>query len=264
LKNTREKLDILNAYRELGSYRAAALPCQTTDKTVKRVVQRLEAGGPYQRRPRQLVANTACVRELIEERVRATDGMITAKRLLLVARAAGYRCSARNPRRAAGRGQGEVAAAAPAVPALGAGAGPAPGSPLDAGQGRSADVLRGAGLVAVPLRAICPGPAPGDHAEAAGGVPGGVGRGAGSGAHRPDGVPTCGGGGQPGGAAPRVRPLRRPLRVPARLLRGGRPRVEGVVVHLAGYGQRDLVVPEEGFGGDGSEPTGQRGFGAWR
>ena len=39
LKNTREQLDILNAYRETGSYRAAARLCHTTDKTVKRVVR---------------------------------------------------------------------------------------------------------------------------------------------------------------------------------------------------------------------------------
>jgi len=44
LKNTREQLDILNAYRELGSYRAAAWLCRTTDETVKRVVERMEAG----------------------------------------------------------------------------------------------------------------------------------------------------------------------------------------------------------------------------
>ena len=100
MKNTREQLDILNAYRELGSYRAAARLCRTTDKTVKRVVQRLEAGGPYERRPRRLAPNTESVKGLIEEKVRATDGLISAKRLLPVVRAAGYRGSARNLRRA--------------------------------------------------------------------------------------------------------------------------------------------------------------------
>jgi hypothetical protein len=39
LKNTSEQLDVLNAYRETGSYRAAARLCHTTDKTVKRVVR---------------------------------------------------------------------------------------------------------------------------------------------------------------------------------------------------------------------------------
>ena len=100
MKNTREQLDILNAYRELGSYRAAARLCRTTDKTVKRVVERLEAGGPYQRRPRRLESNTARVKGLIEEKVRASDGLISAKRLLPVVRAAGYQGSSRNLRRA--------------------------------------------------------------------------------------------------------------------------------------------------------------------
>jgi len=100
LKNTRQQLDILNAYRELSSYRAAARLCRTSDKTVKRVVQRLEAGGPYVRRRRRLESNTECVKGLIAEKVRATDGLISAKRLLPVVRAAGYRGSARNLRRA--------------------------------------------------------------------------------------------------------------------------------------------------------------------
>ena len=37
MKTTREQLDIINAYQELGSYRAAARLCGTSDKTVKRV-----------------------------------------------------------------------------------------------------------------------------------------------------------------------------------------------------------------------------------
>ncbi len=40
LKNTREQLDIITAYQELGSYRAAAKLCGTTDKTVKQIVER--------------------------------------------------------------------------------------------------------------------------------------------------------------------------------------------------------------------------------
>ena len=62
MKNTRQQLDILNAYRELGSYRAAARLCRTSDKTVKRVVQRLEADGPYERQLRRLESNTASVK----------------------------------------------------------------------------------------------------------------------------------------------------------------------------------------------------------
>ena len=45
MKNARERMDILAAYREVGSYRAAAQICGTTHKTVKRVVERHNAGG---------------------------------------------------------------------------------------------------------------------------------------------------------------------------------------------------------------------------
>ena len=44
----------------------------------------------------------------------------------------------------------------------------------------------------------------------------------------------------------------------------GDPESKGVVEHLAGYGQRDLVAPEEGFDGDVGRATGRPGGGAWR
>ena len=40
MKSAREQLDILSAYQELGSFRAAAALCGTTHKTVRRVVER--------------------------------------------------------------------------------------------------------------------------------------------------------------------------------------------------------------------------------
>ncbi len=46
LKATRDYLNIIDAYHELGSYRAAALLCDTTDKTVRRVIEWHEAGRP--------------------------------------------------------------------------------------------------------------------------------------------------------------------------------------------------------------------------
>lgn len=52
------------------------------------------------RTPPRPVHNTDAVRDLIHERVAATDGRITAKRLLPRARAMGYAGSARNFRRA--------------------------------------------------------------------------------------------------------------------------------------------------------------------
>jgi hypothetical protein len=91
-------LDILSAYRELGSYRAAAALCGTTPKTVRRVVQRRAGRPPVEPMPRP--RNTDPVSALLAERVRATDGRISAKRLLPAARAAGYAGSARNLRRA--------------------------------------------------------------------------------------------------------------------------------------------------------------------
>ena len=71
--------------------------CGTTHKTVKRVVERAEAGGPPQRAPRP--RNFDQVRDLVAERVAKSAGRISAKRLLPVAKAAGYEGSARNLRR---------------------------------------------------------------------------------------------------------------------------------------------------------------------
>jgi transposase len=93
-------MDIVNAYAALGSYRAAAALCRTTHKTVKRVVERRRTGTEAATRRLPRPRNTEGVRDLIAERVQATDGRITAKRLLPVAQAAGYTGSARNFRRA--------------------------------------------------------------------------------------------------------------------------------------------------------------------
>src|SRR5918998_2857954 len=86
VKCARDQMDIVNAYAALGTYRGAAAVCGTTHKTVKRVLERRASGQVGRRRSRP--ANTACVQALIEERVRQTDGRISAKRLLPVARAA--------------------------------------------------------------------------------------------------------------------------------------------------------------------------------
>jgi transposase len=94
-------LDIVNAYAELGSYRAAAELCGTTHKTVRRIVERHRAGTLGQRpRPPRRPRNTDPVSDLIARRIKQTDGRISAKRLLPEARAAGYTGSARNFRRA--------------------------------------------------------------------------------------------------------------------------------------------------------------------
>ncbi|MBJ7609450.1 MAG: IS21 family transposase [Candidatus Dormibacteraeota bacterium] len=100
MKSTREQLDIITAYQELGSYRAAAKLCGTTDKTVKQVVERQQQGELTYRTPPRPAHNTDAVRDLIHQRVAATGGRITAKRLLPRARTMGYTGSARNFRRA--------------------------------------------------------------------------------------------------------------------------------------------------------------------
>jgi transposase len=94
-------MDIVAAYEQVGTFRGAAALCGTTHKTVKRVVLEHRAGERPER-PRRPVAvkNTECVRDVIAEKVRATDGRISAKRLLPIAQAAGYTGSARNFRRA--------------------------------------------------------------------------------------------------------------------------------------------------------------------
>ena len=98
LKSAKDRMDIISAYRELGSYRAAAEVCGTTHKTVKRVVDRFEADDqPPDRKER--ARNYDAVAQLVAQRVARSHGRITAKRLLPVARAAGYEGSARNFRR---------------------------------------------------------------------------------------------------------------------------------------------------------------------
>jgi transposase len=91
-------MDILAAYQEVGSYRGAAAMCGTTHKTVRRVVERHNGGGAAAPR-RDRGHNYEGVRDLVAERVRKSQGRISAKRLLPAARAAGYGGSARNFRR---------------------------------------------------------------------------------------------------------------------------------------------------------------------
>ncbi len=45
MKNARERMDVIAAYRDVGSYRGAAAICGTTHKTVKRVIAQHETGG---------------------------------------------------------------------------------------------------------------------------------------------------------------------------------------------------------------------------
>lgn len=93
-------MNIVDKYRELGSYRAAARACGVDHKTVKTVVERAERGETeVVRVARPRARNYDDVAGLVAERVRKTRGRITAKRLLPAARAAGYAGSDRNFRR---------------------------------------------------------------------------------------------------------------------------------------------------------------------
>jgi transposase len=100
LKNAKERMDVIAAYRDVGTYRGAAVICGTTHKTVRRVVEAHEAASngvvpAMPVRPR----NYDEVAELVAQKVKSTSGRISAKRLLPVARAAGYAGSDRNFRR---------------------------------------------------------------------------------------------------------------------------------------------------------------------
>jgi transposase len=101
-------MDMHAAYQEVGSYRAAAEICGTTDKTVKRVVETAKGvGSPGSGGQAAVVHNYDAVNAIIAERVTRTAGRITAKRLLPVAVAAGYTGSARNFRRAVAEAKAE-------------------------------------------------------------------------------------------------------------------------------------------------------------
>ena len=91
-------MDVLAAYQQVGTYRGAAVMCGTTHKTVKRIVALHEAGGAKPERVER-ARNYDDVTEVVAGKVEATKGRIRGKRLLPVARAAGYDGSARNFRR---------------------------------------------------------------------------------------------------------------------------------------------------------------------
>ena len=91
-------MDIISAYQQVGSYRGAAELCGTTHKTVRRVVEKFEAGDAALPRVER-AHNYDAVTELVAERVAKSQGRMSAKRMLPTARAAGYDGSARNFRR---------------------------------------------------------------------------------------------------------------------------------------------------------------------
>ena len=66
-------MDIVAAYQQVGTYRGAAAMCGTTHKTVKRIIERAEAGGKTpDRMPRG--RNYDLVAELVADRVGGDEG----------------------------------------------------------------------------------------------------------------------------------------------------------------------------------------------
>ena len=146
-------MDMIAAYREMGTYRGAAAMCGCDPKTIKRALARLAAGEVPARR-KEPKRNYDVVGDVVAARVSKKSGKISAKRLLAEARAAGYAGSARNFRRAGGQGEGRLASQpSPGPPSGGVGAGRHAGDRLGVG-GPATRVLRGAGLVAVAVRAL--------------------------------------------------------------------------------------------------------------
>ena len=82
--SARKQLDIVTAYREVGTYRGAAEMCGVTHKTVSRVVNRAEAVERRTARRR----NYESVQSLVATKIDHTKGKISAKRLLPTAKAA--------------------------------------------------------------------------------------------------------------------------------------------------------------------------------
>jgi transposase len=103
LLSARKQLDIVTAYREVGTYRGAAEICGVSHKTVKRVVEREQIVEQRVARRR----NYESVRALVATKIEDSKGKLSAKRLLPAARAAGYEGSDRNFRRLVAQERGK-------------------------------------------------------------------------------------------------------------------------------------------------------------
>jgi hypothetical protein len=67
MKSLRDEMEIVNAYELVGTYRGAATLCGTTAKTVKRVLERRSIGQVGRRPAPPRVRNTAAVTQLIAD-----------------------------------------------------------------------------------------------------------------------------------------------------------------------------------------------------
>lgn len=98
MKSAKDRMDIISAYQQIGSYRGAAELCGTTHRTVKKVIDKFEAGESAPPRAER-AHNYDAVADLVTERVEKSQGRMSAKRMLRIARTAGYEGSDRNFRR---------------------------------------------------------------------------------------------------------------------------------------------------------------------
>src|SRR5205807_6758441 len=91
LKSAEERMDLVAAYREVGTYRGAAAKCGTTHRTVKRAVEKraaeILATGKAAPEPVEPAHNYDAVAGVVAQRVESTRGRISAKRVLPEARA---------------------------------------------------------------------------------------------------------------------------------------------------------------------------------
>lgn len=74
MKTAREKLDIITAYEETGSYRAAAELRGTPHKALKRVVEKWRAREDLAAPRRKVKHNIDAFRDLVVDKVHATRG----------------------------------------------------------------------------------------------------------------------------------------------------------------------------------------------
>ncbi|MDQ6688795.1 MAG: IS21 family transposase, partial [Actinomycetota bacterium] len=96
-------MDVITAYREVGTYRGAAEVCGVTHKTVRRIVENDDAAAQWVARKK----NYEGVRPVVAQAMVDTKGRISALRLLPRAVAAGYEGSDRNFRRLVAQERGK-------------------------------------------------------------------------------------------------------------------------------------------------------------
>ena len=238
-------MDVLAAYREVGSYRGAAEICGTTHKTVKRIVERHDAGGdragaegagPQLRRGGRRWSPSGWSEDAGADLGEAAaaggpDGRaMTGRR----GTSAGWsRRRKREWRRGHHRGR------RPAVWT--------PGDTLVIDWGVLAGLHVFCAVLAwsrVPVRALRRRREGGHHAGAAGRVLRGPRRGPEDRAGRPDGLPEGRGGRQRGGADRRTTSASPPTTGSGRTsATAADPESKGIVENLVGYAKRDLMVP---------------------